>query len=259
LAQSFPEHTSVYVNDFAQILDDASETRITQALETLRTDTGVQATVVTISRRADYGASASIEAFAKGLFNHWGVGDAARNDGLLLLVAVEDHEARLALGAAYPPVWDGVALRLIDTEMLPALRENRMAAGTEAGAQAMIDRIARPFVGNQAPNAPFDPTPWMIGGGVLLAALVAARGRLADYALRLRACPTCGKRGLHRSHQTTTAATAQTAGVQLIRTECRSCGYHRDVNQVIPSRNSGGGGDSFGGGSSSGGGATGRW
>ncbi|EEW25828.1 TPM domain-containing protein [Rhodobacter ferrooxidans] len=263
LAQSFPEHTSVYVNDFAQILDDASETRIAQALEAVRDDTGVQANVVTISRRADYGDSASIEAFAKDLFNHWGIGNAARNDGILILVASEDREMRIALGSAYPPVWDGVALRIIDTQMLPAFRDGNMAAGIEAGTLATIDRIARPFTAGQpapeAPTTPFDPTPWMFGGAVLLSILVAARGGLANLALRFRTCPACGKRGLHRDHTTLTEPTKLASGVQRIRTACNSCDYHRDVERTIPSLSSSGGGGSFGGGSSSGGGASGRW
>lgn len=263
-AQAFPEFQSTFVNDYAQVIDADTETRITAAFRQTLEDTGVEATVLTIERRADYGDSASIESFAKDLFNAWGIGNAVRNDGILILIAVEDREMRIALGSAYPPVWDGVALRIIDHDMLPAFRDGTMAAGIEAGTLAAIDRIARPFSARlsapEPPAAPFDPTPWMFAGAVLLSLLVVFRGALANLALRFRACPTCGKRELHRSHVTLTAPTQTAFGRKRITTACAACGYHSDIERDIPSLSSSSSdNDSFGGGSSSGGGASGRW
>ena len=153
-AQNFPDYQSTFVNDYAQVIDAAAKTRITAALRQAREETGVEATVLTIARRADYGDSASIETFAKDLFNAWGIGNAASNDGILILIAVEDREMRIALGSAYPPVWDGVALQIIDHDMLPAFRDGTMAAGIEAGTLAAIDRIARPFSARLGAPAP---------------------------------------------------------------------------------------------------------
>jgi len=262
-AQNFPDYQSTFVNDYAQVIDAAAKTRITAALRQAREETGVEATVLTISRRADYGDSASIETFAKDLFNAWGIGNAASNDGILILIAVEDREMRIALGSAYPPVWDGVALQIIDHDMLPAFRDGTMAAGIEAGTLAAIDRIARPFSARlgapEPPTPPFDPTPWMFGGSVLLSLLLIFRGALANLALRFRVCPQCGQRGLHRSHVTLTEPTQTASGRKRITTACPACGYHSDIERDIPSLSSSSDDDSFGGGSSSGGGASGRW
>ena len=86
-AQSFPEPLTVFVSDYADILDPATEARITEALVAAREDPGTEIAVVTVASRSDYGPHTSIESFANGLFNAWGIGDAGKNNGILILVA----------------------------------------------------------------------------------------------------------------------------------------------------------------------------
>ena len=61
--------------------------------------------MVTIGSRRDYGEFDTIESFATGLFNAWGVGSAARNDGIMVLVANVD---RAAVGGGGQDVHDQV-------------------------------------------------------------------------------------------------------------------------------------------------------
>jgi uncharacterized protein len=265
-AQDFPAPLADYVSDYAEVLDPGTEARITDTLTLLQADTGVEVRVVTLSRQTDYGSDTRIEDFAKDWFNAWGIGDATRNDGILILVAVEDRAMRIALGAGYPVIYDGRAQRVIDTAMLPEFREGRYAEGIEAGAIATGDLLARPFAEQQEVTAdsgfaePADPgglPNWMAAIALLGAVVMVFRRRASDAMVRLKRCPSCGTRGLSRHRSTITPATGAHQGTGLLTTGCRNCSYHREDRYTLPSKSSRSGGS--GGGRSSGGGATGRW
>lgn len=77
--------------------------------------------------------------FATDLFNRWGVGDRRRNDGLLLLLAMDDRAAEIILG-------DGIdtsanrahAERVMQQQMVPRFREGNYDQAMVAGATGML-------------------------------------------------------------------------------------------------------------------------
>jgi uncharacterized protein len=265
-AQGLPEPHSSTVNDFADLLPPEVEARVVDALTKGRQETGVHVAVVTMDRIADYGgAGQRIEDYAKTLFNTWGVGDAGRNDGILILVARSDREMRIALGAGYPVIWDNAAQRVIDRYFLPEFRADRYAAGIEAGVQGTFDLIARPYVTNNPPSdtgVPITDIVQMIMTGLLVAGivLVAFRQRISTVFARLRKCPRCGNRGLDQSRRILDQPTQNTTGRGEIYRSCPACGEQTIIPYTIAAKSSSSGSsDGFGGGSSSGGGASGRW
>lgn len=268
VAAQIPAPLSDTVSDYADALDPAAEARITAALRSGRAETGVHVAVAVIGSRGDYGPPGAIEDFGKAWFNAWGIGDATRNDGILILVAIRDREMRIALGAGYPVVYDGRAQRVIDTALLPDFRNDKYAEGIEAGVVAAYELLAKPFVAGQPVTvdegfpSQSDPTLWLFLSFFAAISAWANRRLLGDWAVRLRACPACGKRGLHRHRETLTAPGETTRGEQAVHTTCRSCGNDRVRLMPIPSRSESrksGGSSGFGGGRSSGGGASGRW
>ncbi len=68
-AQSYPDYASTTVNDYAGLLDDASETRLVKQLKDLKKDTGVEMTVLTLSRQEMFAPDQTLEQFATGLFD----------------------------------------------------------------------------------------------------------------------------------------------------------------------------------------------
>jgi uncharacterized protein len=281
-AQTYPAYTSLAVNDFAGVLDDAAEARIAALVDDARRDPGVEITVVTIPRVATYAPGQTLEAFATGLFNAWGIGSRATNDGILILLSVEDRAVRIELGGAYPPVYDGRALRVIDVVMLPPFRQGDWAGGIETGVTAAVEDIARPF---RAGASVTETSGIGDGGGfpgflifVIEAAVVAAAA-LAWFVFRRPhpRCPSCGKRGIVRHEEVMDAPTETVPGNGRETRRCPACGWSEVRAYSIPSladaaraaaagaadrhRHGGGGsgGGSFGGGSSSGGGASGRF
>lgn len=140
-AQDLPAYSSVLVNDFADVLSPETEDSLNAMLQTARDLRDHEMTVVTIDSVNSYTPGLSIERFAKVLFNTWGVGNAERNDGLMLVVAVEDREMRIALGSGYRARFDGIAKRIIDSEMVPEFKAGRMEQGILRGVEESLARL----------------------------------------------------------------------------------------------------------------------
>jgi uncharacterized protein len=287
VAQSLPEPLSDTVSDFAEVLDPAAEARIAGILTRQREATGVQMVVVTMPAIEAFGATPGqrLDAYAKALFNAWGVGGAERNDGILMLVETEAREVRIALGAGYDAVYDGRAARVLSTAVLPEFRAGRLAEGIEAGIASSRDRLIAPFLegrpvtlteGFEAaedPGAAGSASPWLLGGGGLIGLLGYGLWRNGR---KRRTCPRCGELTLTRRNEVIEAPSGLSSGTGLEHILCSSCGYtDRQSYTISPlgrgrsgagslgrSGRSGSGGRSsggFGGGRSSGGGASGKW
>lgn len=276
VAQELPAPVSDTVSDFAEVLDATEEGRIGRALQALRDETGVQMVVVTMATlEAHGGEGRRLEAYAKDLFNAWGVGAAGRNDGILLLVVTGPREARIALGAGYDAVYDGRAARVLSTAVLPEFREGRLAAGIEAGIASARERLVLPFLEGRpvgltdgfAPETGLGEAaaPWLIGGGGIggILALILWRSRAR------RKCPKCGALRLERTREVIVPPGMLSTGSGIEHRICSSCG-HTDretftlrgtaVGGRLGLRSGGGSGrGGFGGGRSSGGGASGKW
>lgn len=265
-AQTYPVYGGVYVNDLAGVISDEDEAIIRTQLKALFKDHGVEATVLTIDSRKTYGNSASIESFATGLFNKWGIGNAQRNDGILILIAREDREMRVELGTGYGYEFDFAAGDVIDQNFLPSFRNDKYSQGIRLGTSEVIRRIALPLAGGQQiPEGAADKG-WdvgKIGFFTIFAGFIGFgfRRRIADLFARLRSCPNCGRKGLHRSREVMNGASTIATGSGILTTTCDYCDYRREQNYSIPRRSNSRSSSrsSFGGGSSSGGGASGRW
>jgi uncharacterized protein len=151
-AESWPARSDAYVTDLAGMLPEAEETRLRADLAALKADTGVAMAVLTLWAQADYDGTSSLPDFAAGVFDAWGLGDGERNDGILVLVAAEDRELRIALGAGYDQGYDVLAEDIAARFFLPGLREGAPARAIVAGSQEVMARIARPHAARRAPG-----------------------------------------------------------------------------------------------------------
>lgn len=208
---AYPEPVDLYVNDFAGLLTVEHASAIRGLLSNLKRDTGVEAVVVTIGSINDYATGdATIESFATNLFNTWGVGDKAKNNGVLILVAVNDRKVRIEVGAGYESTLNAAMQKVIDEYMLPAFRRADYSQGIYDGVRAVVSELtgqrpgelvatARPLPTRAA--APSSPRagsgatgvpPVAVIGGLSLGAGAATLGlrRYARY--HRRRCPNCG-------------------------------------------------------------------
>ncbi len=142
-AQSYPEPSDLSVNDFAGIIDDETEQRLTAKLDALRDQTGVELVVVTLSRQDMFAPDISLKKFGREMFDEWGIGDDARDDGILVLVLRADQAMRITLGQGYGEDADDEADAAVDRSFLPEFREGRYAEGIETGVEDLIANVVR--------------------------------------------------------------------------------------------------------------------
>lgn len=151
-AQSFPDHYDNYVNDFADLLDREEERRLREMLEPLRENHGIEFVVVTIHRMSDYGHQGPIEPFATRLFNYWGVGNAERNDGVMMLVSRQDRVMRIEVGSGYGTSKDAAMKDIIDDAILSRFRRGQYPEGIERGVELVIRDLTGFYPGEESMN-----------------------------------------------------------------------------------------------------------
>jgi uncharacterized protein len=135
--QNAPE-TQYWVTDQADVLDLGVIQTLTKNAEQFEEDTTHQVVVVTVDSLVGW----SIERYGRWLGNRWGIGQAGKNNGVLLLVAPEDRKVRIDVGSGLEQLLsDKTAQSIIDHEILPAFRDGDLQAGIIAGHQAIIQAL----------------------------------------------------------------------------------------------------------------------
>ncbi len=139
---AYPQPHDDYVNDYAGLLTERHAAQIRKRFGKLERKRGIEAVVVTINSIKDYPTGdATIESFATNLFNTWGIGNREKNDGVLILVAVNDRECRIELGAGYGTLYDSAMKSVIDKKMIPCFKKGDYSAGIYKGSCAAIGKL----------------------------------------------------------------------------------------------------------------------
>jgi uncharacterized protein len=136
----FPKLTGRVV-DAANILSVATRSRIDALSADHEHWTGEQVVVVTIKSLQGY----SIEDFGYQLGRYWGIGQALRNNGVLLIVAPHERKVRIEVGYGLEATLTDAQSRLIiEQSILPAFRRGDFDSGVLDG----FDAILRVLGGN---------------------------------------------------------------------------------------------------------------
>ena len=127
-----------YVNDYANILDDDVEQYIMQRSVDLEKQTDAQIVVVTVKNLEGM----SLEDYATKLFRSFGIGDKDKNNGLLLLLALEERQFRVEVGYGLEGVLpDGLTGRYQDQYIIPYLKNNDWNTGVKTGYTAFYKKL----------------------------------------------------------------------------------------------------------------------
>lgn len=135
-------HYQGYVNDFARVISAADAAAIEKLAKELEDKTSAQIAVVTIkSIRPE-----TIENYAVKLFKKWGIGRKGKDNGVLLLVAVEDREVRIETGYGLEgAIPDALARRIIENNIIPYFKQGQYSAGILSGNLEILKLIAREY------------------------------------------------------------------------------------------------------------------
>jgi uncharacterized protein len=141
-AQPAPPLLTAAVNDFANVIDQASEQELDRRIRALQRATGDTVVVATVATFQPY---ADLREYAVRMFENddRGIGERGKDNGLLIVVAVEDRKVAVEVGYGLEGfVTDGFAGQTIREVILPPFRQGQYGAGLLAGATRLMSRIA---------------------------------------------------------------------------------------------------------------------
>jgi uncharacterized protein len=128
-AQDYPGPVG-YVNDFANILTEDARSRLEARLSALEKDTTAEVTFVSVETIGD----SSLEEYAAGLFQDWGIGKKGKDNGVLFLVTLKEGDLRIEVGYGLESIiTDGRAGRILDQDVLPYLEKGDFDQAFESG------------------------------------------------------------------------------------------------------------------------------
>ncbi len=143
-----------HVSDFAHLFRPETVANLEATLKDFDSTTGNEIAVVTIDT---HGSDETIETYAVKLFEKWGIGKAKEDNGLLLLIAKDDHEMRIEVGygleGAVPDIEAG---HIISDILVPAFEQGNYDEGVESATKRLMADIGR---GTPQPE-PRKPFPW---------------------------------------------------------------------------------------------------
>ena len=182
-AQPAPPRLTDTVNDFAGIVDAASRAELDRRIRALRGATGDTIVIATVPTFKPYG---SIDEYAVKMFENGGrgIGDKDKDNGLLIVVAVQERALRLEVGYGLEAIVpDGFAGEVRDI-IRPKFREGKYGEGLLAGTTRLINRIGEqrgvtvPDVPVETPAGPPPSArefPWGLLFWIIVAVIIFSR------------------------------------------------------------------------------------
>jgi len=142
-----------WVNDTAQVLSDKERSALESRLAAFEKKHGHELALLTVPTTS----GRPIEEYALAVGRTWKLGKPGKNDGALLVVAVQDRKLRIEVGRGLEgELTDLLCGRIIRDVMVPRFRAGDMPGGIRAGTEAMI-AIAGGAGANALPQRGDDP------------------------------------------------------------------------------------------------------
>ena len=176
-ATSFPKFTAPVVDAAGVVLD--------AALNDYQQRSGNQIAVAVVKTTGKQ----SLEDYSIDLAREWGVGQKGKDNGVLLLIAYDDHKVRIEVGRGLEgTLTDLESGRIISEQLVPRLRDDDVGGAIVAGTDSIRHVLGDTTVGEPRPvaaperepeqPAPFAPLAFLLPVGfIFLGFLLAGRGR----------------------------------------------------------------------------------
>lgn len=180
LAQSFPALSGRIVDD-AQILTPEAKAALEPKLADLEAKSGIQLVVATVPSLQGQ----EIEPYANDLFRAWKLGEAQKNNGVLLLVAPNERRVRIEVGYGLEgTLTDALSSVIIANAITPRFKAGDFSGGVTRGVDDIITVLTTDASEWQArPDLRLDrqpetgPPDWLLAGaffGFVLLFIVSA-------------------------------------------------------------------------------------
>jgi uncharacterized protein len=137
--QDYPKPTG-FVNDFAGVVDAASAQSLEALCREVNDKTGAQMVLVTVK---NLGGN-DVKDFANRLYKAWGIGQKGKDNGILLVNAIEDRQLWIEVGYGLEGILpDGKVGSIRDQYVFPELKAGRYGSAYLAGLSVIAGVIAQ--------------------------------------------------------------------------------------------------------------------
>ncbi|MEH6948724.1 TPM domain-containing protein [Bacillus sp. JJ634] len=111
----------IYVQDFADILTENEENQLKSIGRSLENQTTAQVSVLTVETTE----GTPIAEYANEAFRQYGIGSEVEDNGVLLVLAIDDHKVQIEVGYGLEGrLPDGKIGRILDEHAIPYLKDN---------------------------------------------------------------------------------------------------------------------------------------
>ncbi len=186
-AYTSPGAPTGYVSDFAGVLTDEQSADLNYKLSEFHASTSNDIAVAVIQSLGDE----NIDSYAEKLFKEWGIGNKDKDNGVLLLVAIQDRKLRIETGygleGALP---DATAAKIISQTITPAFKQGAYYDGIDRGVDQIILATKGEYVGEVISSglfkgvksniplpAGFDPGPLFVFGILIFQVIFSYLGK----------------------------------------------------------------------------------
>jgi len=141
-----PAAPQSWVNDYAGVFNGAETSALEQKLNEFEYRSSTQIFIITLDDNGGYAASD----LAPRIGEAWGVGQQGKDNGLLVLMDMQDNEVFISTGYGleeYIP--DIIAYRIVQNEMIPSFQNEDFYAGIDAAIDVMISLLDGKFTADE--------------------------------------------------------------------------------------------------------------
>ncbi len=137
-ALDFPPLTGRVV-DQANIMTPESRSELETKLKDLEDKSGIQLVVATVKSLQ----GGDIETYANELFRAWKLGQAQKNNGVLLLIAPNEHRVRIEVGYGLEgTLTDALSSVIISSAIVPRFKTGDFSGGISRGVDGIISVLS---------------------------------------------------------------------------------------------------------------------
>lgn len=170
-----PKFWSTRVLDQANILSPEFENALDHQLKLNEDSTSNQILVLTIRSLEDV----PIEDYSLRVAEASKAGQADKDNGVVMVIAVDDRKVRIEVGEGLEGVLpDALSNQIIRNELAPNFRQNNYEGGIQAAVTAMIQAIGGEYVAEQGPPAQRGRRSGSLWGTLIILAIIIIISRL---------------------------------------------------------------------------------
>src|SRR3974390_1105217 len=144
-----------------------SRSELEAKLQNLENRSGIQLVVATVKSLE----GSDIETYANQLFRNWKLGEAKKNNGVLLLVAPNEHKVRIEVGYGLEgTLTDALSSVVISSAIVPRFKAGDVSGGIQRGVDGIISVLSgdtadwqpKIEVRRDDPSSGFDELFWLL-------------------------------------------------------------------------------------------------